>query len=260
MARRTVLWLERDARKIQHLVRAAEPFFLPPAVRLRARDYDVPGTTDDLDGVETQLLCGHGAEPVHAHVGTREGGAHALPACAAPANSAVYLWHCDLPGLLRRAQSARPFRGVFEPGPATLGSNARLISQLALPRDVCSTVFGTATGYSAASTTSRASRSEHVRQPARARVAEARPVAAGHGYAHGRCGGLVPVRVPRLALAQRRLQHLAAGVARQGGDRQELLWHLVARELRAAMRFEVRGTGLASPCRNTTKARSASPK
>ena len=33
-------------------------------------------------------------------------------------------------------------------GLATLGSNARLISQLALPRDVCSTVFGTATGYS----------------------------------------------------------------------------------------------------------------
>ena len=103
--------------------------------------------------------------------------------CAALANYAVYLWHCDRAGLYSLysagAQGENYLRGVqvtnangqatfttifpgcyagryphihFEVytslGLATLGSNARLISQLALPRDACATVYGSATGYS----------------------------------------------------------------------------------------------------------------
>jgi protocatechuate 3,4-dioxygenase beta subunit len=104
--------------------------------------------------------------------------------CAALANYAVYVWHCDRAGLYSMysngAQNENYLRGVavtnssgqvtfttiipgcyagryphihFEVyssiGMATFGTNSRLISQLALPRDICTTVYASATGYSA---------------------------------------------------------------------------------------------------------------
>jgi protocatechuate 3,4-dioxygenase beta subunit len=102
--------------------------------------------------------------------------------CAALANYAVYVWHCDRAGLYSMysagVQNENYLRGIqvtnangqvtfttifpgcyagryphihFEVyssiGMATLGSNARLISQLALPRDACTTVYAGASGY-----------------------------------------------------------------------------------------------------------------
>lgn len=107
--------------------------------------------------------------------------------CAALANYAIYIWHCDRAGnyslYSSGVQGENYLRGVqvtnasgqasfttifpgcytgryphihFEVysslGLATLGSNARLISQIALPRDACTTVYASATGYSASTT------------------------------------------------------------------------------------------------------------
>jgi protocatechuate 3,4-dioxygenase beta subunit len=104
--------------------------------------------------------------------------------CAALANYAVYIWMCDRAGLYslysNGVQNENYLRGVqvtnangqvtftsvfpgcyagrfphihFEVfssvGMATIGTNSRLISQLALPADICTTVYGSATGYSA---------------------------------------------------------------------------------------------------------------
>lgn len=101
--------------------------------------------------------------------------------CAALADYAVYVWHCDRAGLYSLYSSAvqneNYLRGVqvanangqvtfttifpgcyagryphihFEVysslGVATFGQSARLISQLALPRDICTTVYNS-TGY-----------------------------------------------------------------------------------------------------------------
>jgi len=104
--------------------------------------------------------------------------------CAPLAARAVYIWHCDRLGryslyssgavnqnYLRGVQAADAagkvtFTSIF-PGcyagrwphihfevypslsAATLYTNRVLVSQLALPRDICSAVYGSATGYSA---------------------------------------------------------------------------------------------------------------
>ena len=104
--------------------------------------------------------------------------------CAALSGYAIYLWHCTRDGAYSLYSSAvqneNYLRGVqvtdangeatftsifpgcysgryphihFEVYPslsmATLYTNRILVSQMALPRDICSTVYGSATGYSA---------------------------------------------------------------------------------------------------------------
>ena len=111
-------------------------------------------------------------------------------ACAPLANAAVYIWHCDKDGVysgyqqpghdtrgqtfMRGVQLTNPsgqasfttiFPGCYSGryphihfevysslGMASIGSNARLISQLALPRDACAAVYASATGYAASAT------------------------------------------------------------------------------------------------------------
>ncbi|MFO1455974.1 MAG: hypothetical protein U1F18_06995 [Steroidobacteraceae bacterium] len=108
-------------------------------------------------------------------------------ACAPLADYAVYVWHCDRAGnyslyssgvqgenWLRGVQLTNPsgqasfttiFPGCYSGryphihfevysslGMASIGSNARLISQLALPRDACAAVYASATGYAASAT------------------------------------------------------------------------------------------------------------
>lgn len=95
--------------------------------------------------------------------------------CAVLAGYAVYLWHCTREGayslysngvqvtdasgvanfttIFPGAYSGRYPHIHFEVYPslssATLYTNRILTSQLALPRDICSTVYGSASGYSA---------------------------------------------------------------------------------------------------------------